>query len=306
LNAIQSKHGIPWSEIVVKGRFGGYGGRGISEKEAYERYLKPATRSIKTCLEVLRSLGFEVFVEPASKKFRTRQGNYNVTGTVALMVDDNVVCALRYDNEIIPFLERVLSEGMDFLMKLPISESLFRPRKSKGVSEKDVLLKYADVLVNESFNVFINVKHNIMAGEKVTYSFQPDADIIAIKNSTILGFEVKGSEREEPSLKQVYTGIGEALFYLINPIGFMYNNRSYLGGIFDKVFLVMPTLPKNVDYLIVDILKTIRVVGLITFDEGIVFDPQPNPFLNLEKKEILLKNYYVLERYRYQKWVIKS
>lgn len=298
LKAIELRHGIPWREVVVDQTEWYRRVPEVNAREVYENYLKPASRRIKECLEVLRSLGVDVVVETAAKKFKTRSGFILVAGTLTVMYGDNVVCALKYDKEIIQFLEMLLREGSKLLSKLPTTGlSLFRSKR-QVVPEREFLMRFARSLQSEGFEVYVNVKHNFMSGENPQYLFQPDADIIAIKGRTVVGFEVKSAGREGTSLDKVYTGIGEAFFYLINPVVFIYNRRRYDGGIFDKVYLVLPSLPEDFKDVVINLVRSLRAIGLITFNEGVIVDPNVNPFLNIEKKEILLRNREVIFRYR--------
>lgn len=249
------------------------------------------------CLSFLQSQGFKVLVEPVSKKFRSRSGYYHVACTIALMHGDSVICALQYNSEIIPFLETTLREGLGFLTRIPVIKVPDRRRRTT-VPEKEILNEFANNLLSLGYEVFVNVKHNNLAREEPIYFFQPDADIVAVKNGVILGFKVKGSKGEKPTLEQVYTGLGEALFYLVNPVGFNYMGKEIPGGVFDKVYLLLPTLPAEDRNLVVSLVSKIGLVGFITFDEGVIIEPPVNPFLNIEKKKILLENIYVLDHYR--------
>lgn len=305
LKAIEKRHGIPWEEIVVYTP-DWYGKRlMMPREEVYERYLKPSTSIIKTSSEILRSLGLDVLPEPASKKFRTRSGHIVVAGTVALAYGDVVVWASPYEGEVVQFLEKLYGEGRELIDKLipdpmKLLKKASRNSSAGGVKEREVLRRAALELETHGYEVFVNVRHNILAGEQPTYMFSPDADIIAIKGSRVVGIEVKGSKGREPSVDQVYVGLGEALFYLINPIHFVYRGIRYEGGVFDEVYLLLPKIPKELEHLLTTMFRDLGVVGLSTLEQGLVVEPRPNPYVNREKKRILLENLHVLERYSYR------
>ncbi len=300
LEAIKARHGIPWEEIVVYPAEW-YGKRLMMRaEEVYEEYLKPSTNLIKTSSEILRGLGLNIVPETAAKKFRTRSGYLMIAGTVALAFEDVVVWASPFEQEVLQFLEKLREEGEKLLSKLVpnLSELTKRANRARGVKEKDVLYEAATELLSHGYRVFINVRHNMLAGEDPTYMFTPDADIIAIKGSRIVGIEVKGARGEEPSLDQIYVGLGEAIFYLINPIHFVYKGAELDGGIFDEVYLLLPKLPRDLESRIIRIFRDLRIIGLTTLEQGLIVEPEPNPYLNEEKKRAFLRNVWVLERYR--------
>ena len=144
------------------------------------------------------------------------------------------------------------------------------------------------------------MKNNMMTWEEPKYLFQPDADIIAVKGSTILGFEVKGTRKGAVGLDQFYVGLGEALLYLVNPVLFTYKNRDLCGGVFDKVYLLLPELPAACGDDIVRLVKNVKIIGLMTLKDGILVEPDPNPHLNSEKKTLLLNNLHLLTCYAYR------
>ena len=303
LEAIKARHGIPWEEIVVYPAEW-YGKRLMMRaEEVYEEYLKPSTNLIKTSSEILRSLGFDVIPETAARKFGSRRGLIRVAGTVALAFGDVVVWASPFEKEVLQFLKKLYEEGQSLLNKLvPDPLELMRKRhrldRAASVRERHVLREAALELDSRGYDVFVNVRHNMLAGEDPAYMFTPDADIIAIKGSRIVGIEVKGARGEEPSLDQIYVGLGEAIFYLINPIHFVYRGAKLDGGIFDEVYLLLPKLPRDLESRIVRIFRDLRIVGLTTLEQGLIVEPEPNPYLNEEKKRVLLRNARVLERYR--------
>jgi len=297
LEEIKKLHGIPWRKVVVRSSSWEYRPLDMSSADAYNTFIKPFARQIKLCLEILSSLGIDVLVETTSRKFRTRSRGYSIAGSLLLQYNGQTICALRYESEVLSFLETLQKEGQKLLEKLPLPKTRGRSTTAR-LTENDVLRLYVGRLNDLGYEVYVNVKHNMMAKEDPAYLFQPDADIIAIKDSTIIGIEVKGGkEGREPSLDQVYTGLGEALFYLVNPIAFKYNGKILKGGIFNKVYLLLPTLPNYYEDEIISLIESVKLVGLITLDRGVVVEPQPNPHLNREKKDALLRNKHVLWRY---------
>jgi len=102
-----------------------------------------------------------------------------------------------------------------------------------------------------------------------------------------------------PSLEKIYAGLGEALFYLINPIVIAYIGQGLDGEVFDKVYLLLPMMPEDLEDVIIDLVRSVEVVGIITFDKGVIVEPKPNPFLNPEKKRILPENMHVIQRYSF-------
>lgn len=299
LNKINLLYGIKWSEkVVTKYPFYSHVKHvDMSEKEAYDMYLKPASRRIKKCLEILFKKGIDVNVENVSRKFRSRSGNYYIAGSIAILRNGRVFCALSDSGEILSFLRTLLKEGPGLLNELAISVI----NKSHGeLSESSIVREYSRKLVERGYTVFLNVKHNILAkNEKITYLFSPDADIIAVRGSEIIGIEVKGKRTSGSTLglEQVYTGLGEALLYLINPVIFEYDDKTYEGGIFDKVYLLIPELPPCCESSLIKLIRNLNFVGLITLSNGIEIEPIQNPYLNLQKKYLFLANIKSLIRY---------
>ncbi len=304
LNAIEERHGIPWEEIVVRSTEW-YGKRlMMTEDEVYERYLKPSTNIIKTSSEILRSLGLNINPETVARKFKTRSGYPVIAGTIALAYGELVIWASPYDHEVIQFLEKLYVEGRGLIEKLApdpteIMRKLYRASYAEGVKERSILQVVAQDLISRGYDVYVNVRHNMLTNEEPVYMFIPDADIIAIKGSRVVGIEVKGSKGEEPSLDQIYTGLGEALFYLINPIHFVYRGIKLEGGIFDDVYLLLPRIPNGFENLIITMFKDIGIVGLTTLEQGLRVEPKSNPYINKEKKRLFLENIHVIARYRF-------
>ncbi len=188
---------------------------------------------------------------------------------------------------------------MEFLEELLSTVGRVERRESTVLQERTVLREFARRLIQSGYEVYVNVKHNIGAGEEPEYLFQPDADVIAVRGNTILGLEVKGGSAEGPSLDKVYVGFGEAIFYLVNPIMFRHHGQEIHGGIFDRVYLALPSLPPRIDKdTLLGIFRNFKTIGLMTLNEGIIVEPTPNPFINTLKKNTLLRNKHVLQRYR--------
>ena len=283
LNKIKLIHGIKWREIVVtKYPTLAIKNVSLSERDVYNRYLKPASRIIRKCLEALSMNGINVRIENVSHKFRSRSGNYHVAGSIAILSNGRVLCALRGRDEVMSFLKRLLERGPSFLNEL-LPDKDITPSE---LSEQSITWKYREKLISSGYLVFLNVKHNILAkGEKLNYLFSPDADIIAIRNNKIIGIEVKGERitKSTLGLEQIYVGLGETLLYLINPVIFEYSYKSYDGGIFNKVYLLIPKLPSCCEKILIKLISDLKFVGLITLNDGTIVEPATNPYLNPEK-----------------------
>ncbi len=303
LNKIKLIYGINWYEkVVTKYPTFSYKDVDLSEKDAYDMYLKPAFRQIRKCLETLSKKGVNVYVESVSRKFRSRSGNYYVAGSLVILSNGRVFCALKGEDEILTFLKKLLKEGPGFLIELVTSEASTASTPYTELSEASITREYGKKLISEGYSIFLNVKHNLLAKhEELMYLFSPDADIIAVKNDEVIGIEVKGERATQSTLglEQIYVGLGETLLYLINPVIFEYNNKPYNGGIFDKVYLLIPKLPSCCKNSLIRLIRDLKFIGLVTLSNGIVIEPAQNPYLNPEKKYLFLANIKTLARYMY-------
>ena len=159
LNRIHRTLGMPWREVRVS-----YLGsaRGISERAAYETYLRPNCRSIQKCLHILGEFKVDVLIESTARKFRSRRGNYRVAGSVALAYEGRVICALSYRHEILSFLNLLLTQG-PALLKAIVEEVGNTSRRRAGeaadtIPERTVLRKYAATLARWGYEVYIIVR----------------------------------------------------------------------------------------------------------------------------------------------------
>ncbi|MFA4640590.1 hypothetical protein [Pyrococcus kukulkanii] len=167
-------------------------------------------------------------------------GNIYVAGAIAVVKNNVVLLALKYEEEIFEFLRALLREDWDLLSVLEKTKpkTIVKPKER----EKEIKLHLAIALSKEFDYVLVDVKLNAPKGEEWDpfIRFSPDADIIAVSESEnrIIGIEVKGyrSNRGFIQKANIYEAIGEAMIYLINP-QISYRGKRIEGSIFDEVWL---------------------------------------------------------------------
>ena len=297
LELIRYYYGIPYEVWYVDE---------VKTERIYEEMLKPKSRLIRENSEILCSMGIKVYVETVARKFKSRSGYIYLHYSLLVLYNDEVIWA-GWSDEVLEFLTALVGKGVTLLDSLKISI-----RKGASVpstlTESNLLSNLASLLEKDGYEVFINVRHNMNAGEEPTYLFTPDADIIAIRENEVLGFEVKGYRRVRDRLEPAppHEDIGEAIMYLANPLYFNYMNTNYSGGVFDKVYLCYP---KREDVEgIRSIVEKCTPIGLLVLEDsvkrnnwraGMILEAKRNPLLNEEKKRIMIKEKYVLLRYAY-------
>jgi len=302
LGEIRKYHGIPWRELRLK--LGSYADREgflserMKEREIYEQLLKPFSRLIKANSEFLANRGVNAYIETAAEKFKSRSGHIYVLGSIIVRYNDITLWAGHYKDEVLSFLTRLLDEGrslLDVLEKRSVSSQA--TRREKGIDERRLKLLLAKYFEIQGYEVYVDVKHNMLAGEEPTYLFSPDADLILIKDNEVVGIEVKG----ESSIQHTYVGLGEALLYLVNPLLMVYKGSPLRGGIFDKVYLALPSIPQELKEDLIGVVAE-TPIGLIVIEEAqplTLVKAKYNSLLNEKKKNTLLENRYVLYRYRH-------
>jgi len=300
LEEIKQKHGIDYKEVPVDGLFleDWYPKKAeIGEYSIYELQLKPYSKLILANCEKLRKIGLELHCEPVSHKFKSRSGNVYVRGTIAVVENDVVLLALNYEDEIFEFLRALLTEGWNLLNILERTKpkTIVPPKKS----EKEIKQLLISALSKDFDYVLMDVKHNALSGDKWDpfIAFSPDADIIAINEEKkhIIGIEVKGYRANKGAIQKAkaYEAIGEAMMYLINPY-MEYRGEKIEGSIFDKVWLCYPYKRDFEDFKKV---MELTPIGLLSAYEGIVKEPEKNPFVNEKAKEVFLENLSTFRSY---------
>jgi len=269
----------------------------ISEVYVYEYHLKPYSSLILSNCNKLLQMGLDLHCDTVSSKFKSRSGNIYVAGTVAVVENDVILLALDYKDEIFEFLEALLREGWSLLNVLEKTKpKTIVPPKER---EKEIKRKLVSGLSKKFDCVFMNVKQNAPSGDKWDpfIAFWPDADIIAVneEENRIVGIEVKGyrSNRGFTQKAKAYEAIGEAMMYLINPY-IEYRGEKIEGSILDVVWLCYPYKRDFEDFKKV---MELTPIGLLSWYEGRVKEPEKNPFVNERAKEIFLENLSTLRSY---------
>ncbi|MFA4646536.1 hypothetical protein P8X24_04620 [Pyrococcus kukulkanii] len=300
LRKIKSIHGIEYEEIPVEYWSPDWYTKKaeISEAHVYEYQLKPYSKLIIANCDKLRKIGLNIHCEPVSSKFKSRSGNIYVAGTIAVVENNVVLLALKYEEEIFEFLRALLREGWNLLSVLEKTKpkTIVKPKER----EKEIK-RYLAVALSRKFDyVLIDVKQNAPKGEEWDpfIRFSPDADIIAVdeNENRIIGIEVKGyrSNRGFIQKANIYEAIGEVMMYLINPPQMTYRGKRIGGSIFDEVWLCYPYKEDFKDFK-----KVIEItpIGLLSAYEGVIKRAERNPFVNEKAKEIFLENLDTLGSY---------
>lgn len=259
--------------------------------------MKPYSKLIIANCDKLRKIGLNIHCEPVSSKFKSRSGNIYVAGTIAVVENNVMLLALKYEEEIFEFLRALLREGWNLLSVLEKTKpkTIVKPKER----EKEIK-RYLAVALSRKFDyVLIDVKQNAPKGEEWDpfIRFSPDADIIAVsKNENrIIGIEVKGyrSNRGFIQKANIYEAIGEVMMYLINP-QMTYRGKRIEGSIFDEVWLCYPY---KEDFKDSKKVMEITPIGLLSAYEGVIKRAERNPFVNEKAKEIFLENLDTLGSY---------
>lgn len=299
LRDIKRKHEIEYEEIPVKHWFPEWYSKKaeMSEAYVYEYHLKPFSSLILSNCNKLIQMGLDLHCDTISSKFKSRSGNIYVAGTIAVVENDAVLLALKYRDEIFEFLEALLREGWNLLNVLEKikAKTIVPPKKS----EKEIKRALIFALSKNFDYVFMNVRQNAPSGDKWDpfIRFSPDSDIIAVneKENRVIGIEVKGYRSNRGFLQKanIYEAIGEAMMYLANPY-MKYKGEKIEGSIFDVVWLCYPYKRDFEDFKKV---MELTPIGLLSAYEGVVKEPEKNPFVNERAKEIFLKNLSTFRSY---------
>ncbi|WP_324736273.1 hypothetical protein VFC49_04010 [Thermococcus sp. SY098] len=299
LGDIKRKHEIEYEEIPVRRWFLEWYSKEakMSEAYVYEYHLKPYSHLILFNCNKLIQMGLDLHCDAISSKFKSRSGNIYVAGTIAVVENDAVLLALKYENEIFEFLEAVLREGWSLLKVLEKAKpkAIIKPTEK----EKEIKQTLIFALSKDFDYVFMNVKQNAPTGDRWDpfIHFSPDADIIAVNEgeNRIVGIEVKGyrSNRGFAQKANIYEAIGEAMMYLVNPY-IKYRGERVEGSVFDVVWLCYPYRRDFEDFKKV---MELTPIGLLSAYEGVVKEPKKNPFVNERAKEIFLENLSTFRSY---------
>ncbi|USS40017.1 hypothetical protein NF865_06620 [Thermococcus aggregans] len=299
LEEIKQKHGIDYEEIPVGPWSPDWYPKKAEKSETYvyDYQLKPYSQVIMANCSKLIGRGLNLYCDTVSSKFKSRSGNVYVAGTIAVVENDAILLALRYENEIFEFLEALLREGWNLLNVLEKTKpKTFVPSKEREKEIKQMLV----LALSRKFDyVLVDVKHNALSGDKWDpfIAFSPDADIIAINEEKkhIIGIEVKGYRTNKGAIQKAkaYEAIGEAMMYLINPY-MEYREEKIEGSIFDKVWLCYPYKRDFEDFKKV---MELTPIGLLSAYEGVVKEPEKNPFVNEKAKEVFLENLSTFRSY---------
>lgn len=170
--------------------------------------------------------------------------------------------------------------------------------KRLPLTEDAVFLMLFWILKRNQGIILKNVRSNYGSGDSGTFYFSPDIDLLEVrKNGTIIGYELKGyrKSKKEQIPPYYYYGIDEALAYLVNPVSTPMSKSTFVGSIFDYVYLVHPfqkTLHSGLESL-ANLLRLCTPIGLITVDYSgtkEVVKPKQNPLVNKDIKKLFLSN----------------
>ncbi|RLF79411.1 hypothetical protein DRN32_05085 [Thermococci archaeon] len=299
LETIRRIHNIDYEEIPVKHGFPEWYSKKaeMSEVYVYDYHLKPFSILILSNCNKLIQMGLNLRCDTVSSKFKSRSGNIYVAGTVALIENEIVLLALKYEDEIFEFLEALLREGWRLLSVLEKikSKTVVSPKES----EKEIKRALISALSKKFDYVLMNVRQNALSGDKWDpfIAFSPDADIIAVneEENFIIGIEVKGyrSNRGFTQKANIYEAIGEVMMYLGNPY-IKYRGEKIEGSIFDVVWLCYPYKRDFEDFKKV---MELTPIGLLSAYEGVVKEPEKNPFVNERAKKVFMENLSTLRSY---------
>lgn len=299
LEEIRKIHGIDYEEVPVRAwSLDWYSKTAkISEAIVYEQHLKPYSSLILANCDKLVRNGLDLHCDTVSSKFKSRRGNIHVAGTIAVVENDVVLLALKYEDEIFEFLKALLREGQSLLSILEKT----KPKSIVPSEEKERKIKslIASALSKSFDYVLIDVKQNAPSGDKWDpfIDFSPDADIIAVneEENRIIGIEVKGYRSNKGVIQKanIYEAIGEAMMYLVNPY-IKYRGERIKGSVFDEVWLCYPY---KRDFETFEEVMKITPIGLLSAYEGVVKEPEKNPFVNERAKEIFLENLTTFRSY---------
>ena len=299
LQNIKKKHNIDYEEIPVRPWSPEWYSKKAEKSETYvyDYQLKPYSQVIIENCNKLIEMGLNLYCDTVFSKFKSRSGNIYVAGTIVVVENDAILLALKYENEIFEFLEALLREGWNLLNALEKTEpkTIVPPKKS----EKEIKRVLISDLSKDFDYVLMNVRQNALSGDKwdPLIAFSPDADIIAIneEKNYIIGIEVKGYRANRGGIQKAktYEAIGEATMYLINPY-MEYRGEKIEGSIFDKVWLCYPYKRDFEDFKKV---MELTPIGLLSAYEGVVKEPEKNPFVNEKAKKVFLENLSTFRSY---------
>lgn len=166
------------------------------------------------------------------------------------------------------------------------------------LTEDAVFLLMYQILKRNGGTILKRVRSSKNVGGYRYFTFSPDIDMLEIrKNSTIVGYELKGTRKSEgvSTPPAYYEGVDEALAYLVNPIANPVSKSNFAGSIFDYVYLVHPiqNIPHSGLEPLVNLLNQCTPIGMITVDYSgskEVVKPKQNPFVSEEMKHLFLQN----------------
>ncbi|ARM76813.1 hypothetical protein [Acidianus manzaensis] len=241
------------------------------EKSFYTNYLEN-NYLLQDNLQILFENGINVSIKNPRDKFKSGK-NKDLSFSLFVFYGEKVIVGLKgnpvfQNDEVTQFLER-LSNNCSFLNLLQITEG----KKKAPRSESEIIREFASMLKSKGYSCFKNVKE--IPRFKSIIAF-PDIDLIAVKGEEVLCFEAKSSSET----KNLYTALGEAMYYLINEI----ENQ---GGFCDKVYILLPDEPKDSRaYLI----SKLTPIGIILINGKVILEANQNPYLNLSVKKKFLSS----------------
>lgn len=165
------------------------------------------------------------------------------------------------------------------------------------LTEDAVFILLRHILRQNGGKVLKAVRTSRDVGGQRHFFFSPDVDLLEVRpNGLVIGYELKGLRRARPghTPPPYYAGVDEALALLVNPCASPLASSTFVGSVFDHVYVVHPA---EGDYCGLDSLKD--VLGLCTpiglaavSHSGVreILQPKKNPFLNQDIKKLFLKH----------------
>lgn len=173
-------------------------------------------------------------------------------------------------------------------------------RNDHPLTEDAMFLALHNVLrSNNQSTVFQNVRHSKIVGGYGHFSFSPDIDLLEIRGSAVVGYELKGFRKAGRGMKHpvFYEGIDQALAMLKNPVRSPLST-SFDGSVFNYVYLAHPE-GSGIEQL-TDLLERFTPLGLIMVNRtGTVeaVKPKPNPYFDQRMQTHFLSRLDSLQAY---------
>ncbi|MCG3110056.1 hypothetical protein L3N51_02353 [Metallosphaera sp. J1] len=310
LDKIKNSQGIPYTIIHVNSIKQQLG---ITEDEFYSKYMEK-NKLISVNLNHLAHLGIKISDIPLKKKFKSNKGYTYLSGSLHLFNDDVLILSLKtIIDDVIGFLNHVAQDpsvlkGLSLSVKASKNLKKFQASstKTKMGNEKAVIIDFIKHIRQ------IDLQARILKGVKQSpmfpgfYAFaSPDLDLVVITNGTITCYEAKAHS----DTGSLYTALGEAMFDLINPFIIDYDTGGvispetglpskprarlkWMGGICDKVYVLLPEEPK--DWRALPIFDK-TPIGIILSNGKELLPAKPNPFLNPQARSDFLSHLHLFK-----------